>query len=283
MIREPTEQDFAAIRSWGLDKNPFRAIEDYSPLKEELRWLNADNRRSFADYWVRRLEWTEGKTFRKYYDSAKKPIGRNKWEYLKERKAWYIMPLNWDRFADPGVQRILDLGCGDGDVTQRIADWIAARWSERGYDGHELEILGVDLNRSRVENAENLVVSPHPLITIRFAVSDSAKSSNEFADRSFDYVACTGVIEILDDSDAASILDELCRLADRGIYLEDLAEYYPGGYPRENLPELLEQRGFRIDRREIVLTEPFVVEGSLDPLRLWPIIRDVNIFAERQG
>lgn len=282
-MHEPSEQDFAAIRSWGLEARPLRAIEDYSKLKEDLRWVNADNRRAYVEYWVRRLEWTEGKTFRKYYSEARKPISRQKWEYLKARKAWYIMPLGWNRFAEPGVSSILDLGCGDGDVTQRIADWIAKRWSEGEHKGHDLEIVGIDLNESRIENARKFVRSPHPAINLRFMVADGAHDGIDYADRAFDHVACTGVIEILDDADAARMLDEICRVAAQGIYIEDLVEYFPGGYPREDLSDLLTQRGFDTLQKEIVLTEPFVLEGSLDPMGLWPILRDMNLFALRSS
>lgn len=282
MKREPTEHDFATIRSWGLDENPFRAVDDHSPLKEQLRWLNAENRQSHVEYWVRRLEWTEGKTFRTYYTKAEKPIDRNKWEYLKARKAWFIMPLGWDSFAKANIERILDLGCGDGDTTQRIADWIAERWKEQGHDGHALEIMGLDLNPSRIDNAKRLVTSPHPRISMQFSVADNVNGGIEYPDRCFDYVACTGVIEILDDADAAQILDEICRVAGRGVYIEDLADTYPGGYPRENLPKLVEQRGFETTRCELVLTEPFQIEGSSDPLELWPMQRDMNLFAERK-
>lgn len=279
-MRMPTDDDFAALESWGLATAPFAAVADFSPEKLELRWNNPVHRSAHDAYVKAREEYIQTKDFDHYYKTARKPIDRRKWEYLKERKAWFICPLEWDRFAEPGVERIVDLGCGDGDVAQRVADHIAACWNRTGYAGHEVEISGYDLNASRVENARALCRSPHPLIRFAFADRDIVSAGAAEADKSFDHVLCTGVLEILADGPAERMLDEMCRLARLGVYIEDLADVYPGGFPRDDLPERLARRGFRTVRHVHVLTEPFDAQESRDPLRLWPILKDQVLFAE---
>lgn len=280
-MREPTTKDFAELEAWGLDSDPFKAFGDYSDMKNELRWLNPQHRDAHWAYLKRRDEWISGKNFDHYYRVARKPIEREKWEFLMKRKAWYTPPLGWDNFAAPDVKAVLDLGCGDGDVTQRVADHIAAEWKKKNYDGHPIEVVGIDLNESRVLNARRLVKSPHPKITMRFQVGDAVTAPLDFADGYFAYVLNTGVLEILEEGPAMKMLDEMVRLSSKGIFIEDLLDHYPGGYPRIDLPDRIKARGFSNVDRHIVFTEPFTVSGSLDPMQLWPLQKDQVIFAQR--
>jgi len=269
----PKDEDFDAIRAWGLDKNPLRAIEDYSPLKEHLRWLNPRQREAALEYIQARNANILDKNYDNYYKTAEKPIDKYRWTYLKIRKAWYILPLEWHRFAEPGVTRVLDLGCGDGDVTQRIAEHIVRCWNEKGYKGHKIEIYGYDLNKSRIVNARNHCESPHPDISFHFDVCDVAGDGVPHPDKFFDYATANGVFEIMEDGPAMQFLSEICRVTSKGVYVEDLNERYPGGYPRDNFEEMFNAYGFTLkggaDHR--VFMEPFVLEGSLDPMKIWPM------------
>lgn len=279
---DPKEKDFATIAAWGLKENPLRAIEDFSPDKLEARWKNPYQQKAHAVYTKKREDYIQQKNFDHYYKTAKKPIDRYRWEYLKDRKAWYIAPLEWDRFAQPGVSRVLDLGCGDGDVTQRIADTIATCWKKQGYKGHKLEITGYDLNESRIDNAKMHCRSPHPDITFKFDVCDAIGKGVPHPDRYFDYAATTGVFEILEDGPADIYMSQLCRVAAKGVYVEDLADEYPGGYPREDFKSFFAKYGFDLIRDHYILTEPFSLTGSADPMELWPIQKERIMFAVRK-
>lgn len=280
-MRTPTEKDFAALKSWGLEESPMKPFDDFSAFKNELRWLNPQHREAHWAYVKRREEWIAGKNFDHYYREARKPIERDKWEYLMKRKRWYTPPLGWDHFAEPHVSAILDLGCGDGDVTQRVIDHISALWRARDQEGHDIEVIGVDLNHSRVVNAQQNVKSPNAKIRTRFEVGDAVTGKLNFADRHFAYVLNTGVLEILEDDPAMRMLDEISRLASHGIYIEDIVDHYPGGYPRAHLPEWLAKRGFSDAEQRFLFSEPFAIEGSLDPMQLWPILKEQVIFAKR--
>lgn len=277
----PSPADFAAIASWGLKENPFAAVADYSDLKKELRWLNSDNREIYVEQIRKRLEYIEySKSFDQYYRKTDKPIDPTRWEYLLHRKAWFIMPLGWENFA-AGSCRIVDLGCGDGDTVQRVIDWIAHHWHRDGVSDRRVHILGIDLNASRIANAQRLVRSAHPGITVEFQVGDAVSGALPFSVAHFDFAVVTGVLESLDTPAFDAFTDELCRITARGIYVEDLAEKLPGGYPRLDLRELLSRRGFNVSRHHFILTEPFDIARSRDPMRLWPVLLEQNLYAER--
>jgi SAM-dependent methyltransferase len=278
---DPKPSDFDAIRAWGLEQDPLRAIRDFDPAQLEARWSNPTFREEYDAYYERRAAWIEGRTFDHYYRKAEKPIDRQRWEFLKARKAWYIPPLEWDRFGAPGVERILDLGCGDGDTTQRVVDHVTRLRAREARSAEPLEIWGLDLNASRVANARTHVRAQDPGLRLCFDVRDVAREGVPHPDAHFDYALTTGVLEILEDDPFRRFLSELCRVTKRGIFIEDLAEMFPGGHPREDLDRHLAERGFRVVRSHMVLQEPFVREGSLDPLRLWPALKVHVLFAER--
>ena len=183
----PTQKDFEIVESWGLDKNPFAAIDDCSELKRELRWLNPEHRACHEQYYQKRLEYIEyKKNFDHYYRTAKKPVSRPCWEYLMKRKAWYIMPLGWENIPRRSC-RVIDVGCGDGDTIQRLVYFIEKAWATEGINDRKIQITGIDLNESRLENARNLVHVTHPNISVQFLQSDMSSTGLDFPDKAFDF------------------------------------------------------------------------------------------------
>ena len=59
----PTEIDFKVIESWGLKERPFAAVEDFSHLKCEQRWLNPEQQEIYVDYVIRRKEYIQKQDF----------------------------------------------------------------------------------------------------------------------------------------------------------------------------------------------------------------------------
>lgn len=277
-----SNQDFNEIKSWGLEKNPFAAVEDFSEMKKELRWLNPENRKAYVDYIHKRVGYIGNKNFDNYYKEARKPIDKERWQYLMDRKAWFIMPLGWENIAAKSCT-VADFGCGDGDTVQRLVNFLDQNWKKNGITNRKVHVVGIDLNESRIENARKLVSSNNPNITTEFHVGDIVGKGLNYKNNEFDFALCTGVLEILEDEPCAKFLNEMCRVVGQGIYIEDLFEEFPGGYPRGNLSDLLAERGFKTEERHVIFSEPFDVEKLKDPKRLWPILLDQNIWAIRSN
>jgi len=277
---EVTDDDFKTIENWGLEQDPFRAVSNFSERKVELRWLNPEHREHYVKYIYDRFGYIGDKNFDDYYKTAQKPIDEKRWKYLMNRKAWYIMPLGWDAIAKNGGN-VADFGCGDGDTVQRLIDFVDKFWTEKDIQDKKIHIVGLDLNESRVENAKKYVKSKNPKITFEFHQADISGEGLNYKDKHFDFGIITGVIEILEESILDYFMDEICRTISNGIYIEDLFEKFPGGIPRDNIDVLLSKRNFQMKKRHVILSEPFDVDKLQDPMKLWPIMLDQNIWAEQ--
>jgi SAM-dependent methyltransferase len=276
---DPTPKDFDALKYWPMTKDPLASIKQYRPWMRWARWLNLTNIRSHFRYRKQRTDWIAKTNLEDYFDNADRTIERYKWEFLKLRKSWFIIPYHWEEFAKPDCKRVLDLGCGDGDVTQRVADFIAKEWEKTGQE-HPIELVGIDLSPSRINNCKTLCKSPHPSITFRFE-EGNAEDLSAYEDQYFDCTLNTGFFEVFNDERAVLMMKNMCRVTRKGIMFEDCIDLYPGGYPRENLGEYLKPFGFEVQDRAIQLTEPFTFFGSKDPQRVWSVLRDQVIWAQR--
>ena len=95
----------------------------------------------------------------------------------------------------PPHGRVLDVGCGTGEITARLAA-----------DYPEASFVGVDLERSHLERAAARCV---PFgVRVRFETADAL--ALPYGDASFDYVVCRHVIQAV--SDAPRVLAEIHRV-----------------------------------------------------------------------
>jgi len=275
-MRVPQPEDFRELEQWGLIADPFAALKDYSEERAERRWENDRHCRAYEEFKSSTAD-ERVDDVQEHYRDLDRPIDRTKWTYLKRRKAWFHPPLEWGRFAEPGTARILDIGCGDGDQTQRVAEFVAGRWQATGFDGFPLEIVGVDLSASRIENARQHTSSPHEQITLRFEQGDLLDGL-DCADDYFDYSLAMGIFEVFDER-FDEMLTELTRVTAEGLYVSDILEEYPWVTPRPDLPGVLAERGLDVVERHKLLQEPFTESGTEDPLAIWPMHLHQVLFA----
>jgi len=281
MSKNIQNSELEEVASWGLNKKPFQAIEDYSDMKKELRWLNSEHRDLYFKAMLNRFQCLDNqKDFNKYYKDVQRSIHKSTWDYLLHRKSWYIMPLNWEKMAQED-SLIVDLGCGDGDTVQRIISYIDNYWETNGIDSKKIHIIGIELNQSRVDNANKFVTSNNPNISFEFICRDIVNEGIKFENDYFDYAVVTAVIESLPDDASHKLLGEISRTTKKGLYIEDILEDLPGGYPRENLDEWLKQYNFHVTQVYNVFTQPFDIERLRDPIKASPIMLVQNLWADK--
>lgn len=118
-------------------------------------------------------------------------------------------PLFEQGFGPGGPTRVLDLGCGTGEITARLADlWPRAR------------VLGIDLLAEHLELARRR--HPDKLDRLEFRVGDAYHLDLE--DDHFDLGVCRHVVQAIPDPHL--VLAELVRVTRPGGSIHVLAEDY---------------------------------------------------------
>jgi len=115
----------------------------------------------------------------------------------------------FERYGLTGEVAILDVGCGTGDVTHRIAELFPAA-----------RVVGVDLVDSHLAEARRRYARLGE--RLRFLAGDA--TALELADASFDLVVCRHMLQAVPDP--ARVVRELLRVARPGGRLHLIAEDY---------------------------------------------------------
>ncbi|HED64642.1 MAG TPA: class I SAM-dependent methyltransferase [Planctomycetes bacterium] len=109
----------------------------------------------------------------------------------------------------PAAPRILDVGCGSGEATRRIAAAFP-----------DADVLGVDVHAPHIEHARSAAAKLAHRVTFR---TDDAYSLS-LPDDSFDLVLCRHVLQAIPD--AERVLEELRRVTRPGGRVHLVAEDY---------------------------------------------------------
>ena len=106
--------------------------------------------------------------------------------------------------------RIVDLGCGNGDILRRISQM----GDKKGY---KFELIGVDANLDTIAYATELSAAYNNIKYIQLDIF-----SKEFEDLTYDIVISTLFLHHLKDDEIINILNLLCSKAGLGIVINDL-------------------------------------------------------------
>jgi len=104
--------------------------------------------------------------------------------------------------------RVLDVGCGEGDMLRRVH-----RWARRG--GHRLELVGIDLNPLGIEAAR---AATPPSMAIDYRVADAFGPGLD----GFDLVLSSLFTHHLPDAAVVRFLRMMERCASLGWFVNDL-------------------------------------------------------------
>jgi ubiquinone/menaquinone biosynthesis C-methylase UbiE len=113
------------------------------------------------------------------------------------------------RYALPAEPRILDAGCGTGEVTSRLAELFP-----------RAHALGVDIIDAHLELARSRYARFAP----RLRFEHQSIFALDAPDRSFDLTICRHVLQSIPHADR--VAEELARVTRRGGYLHLIAEDY---------------------------------------------------------
>jgi ubiquinone/menaquinone biosynthesis C-methylase UbiE len=139
------------------------------------------------------------------------------------------------RYGVDGAARILDAGCGTGEITWRLAELFSAA-----------ELLGADILEESLAIARKRVAPPPVAARVRF--ERRSIFSLDLPDRAFDLVVCRHVLQAIPHADRA--IAELVRVARPGGHIHLVAEdygmiHFPAGRvdPSEFFPSAPRQLG----------------------------------------
>ena len=107
--------------------------------------------------------------------------------------------------------RLLDVGCGGGDITKNI--WVRAK-----KEGFLLDVTGIDPDPRAIEYAR--AMQPGDSSDFRFLKTDTSKLRTE--GNTYDFVICNHVLHHLSDDGVKGFLDDLSALALRRIICSDI-------------------------------------------------------------
>ena len=112
--------------------------------------------------------------------------------------------------------RLLDVGCGGGDIPRRIHQWALA-------DGFDLEVTGIDPDSRALAFARH---HHNPTKGLRFMQADSAELIRD--GQTFDLVICNHVLHHLPAEGILPFLQELDQLSSRRVLCGDIARSAAG-------------------------------------------------------
>jgi ubiquinone/menaquinone biosynthesis C-methylase UbiE len=134
--------------------------------------------------------------------------------HFQAEAAWPQESRLYARYALPAGARILDLGCGTGEATRRLA----------GLFPGAAEIIGIDLLPSMVEAARGLCGARAQGGGPSLTFEEGDGRALRFPDGYFDLVACRHLTQLLPDPEA--VLTECRRVLRPGGWLHVVSEDY---------------------------------------------------------
>jgi len=112
--------------------------------------------------------------------------------------------------AKQNLFRIVDLGCGHGDILRKVA-----KFGRK--NGYKFELLGIDANQATIDYANQLSVD-FPEISYR----KQDVLSPEFENETYDIALCTLFLHHFEDDIAFDFMQALTKNAKIGVVINDL-------------------------------------------------------------
>jgi len=128
-----------------------------------------------------------------------------------------ILIKNWPDSTNDDLNKtisIVDLGCGNGDMLRKVADFGKK-------NGFQFELLGIDANQATIDYAVQLSKN-YPQITYQKA----DVLSETFKTQTFDIALCTLFLHHFEDEVALNFIKTLNKNTKLGIVINDLHRHW---------------------------------------------------------
>ena len=222
----------------------------------------------FHIYYIRKSDEKKYKNVKNLW--SEKKLEQHSYErwLLKTFRTQYGTVLN-DRalkiISDNNFENIFEAGCGAGSAALvhmlRVFD-IRYPNSVIKSNFKKINYVGLDLNSSRVENAKKFipVFFNHYKDLINFDFSPGDLSNIKYSDNFFDFTFIPSVLERIDNEHIESVIQEICRVSKKYVFISDFFDHYPLGYPRneKELSKYFNKYGFYLDFFEYKITDTYI-------------------------
>lgn len=165
----------------------------------------------------------------------------------------FVSNRMFDKILASKPRRILEGGCGSGATAACFLSFCESKVD------YELEYTGLDLSEVRVASAKKFV----PILSkgLSYPIKDAFEvgdlTSLPYKTKYFDTTLVPSVLERVDNTQIQSLIEEICRVTDRYVFISDFYDQYPMGWPRSPrvLNKIFEQFGFHLIDEDYVYTK----------------------------
>ena len=156
-------------------------------------------------------------------------------------------------------ESFFEAGCGSGLSSQCLISFIIEQQLTRD-NAPKVTYHGVDLSEGRVVLAQkyiqNYSMPKGPLnLFCHFEKGDLEKI--EAKDQSFDVSFIPSVLERVSDSSVDAVVEQVCRVTKKYIFVSDFFDQYPDGWPRNHQVQakIFKKYGFDLSKHRYHMTE----------------------------
>lgn len=174
-----------------------------------------------------------------------------------------------DEILNSEPKNILEIGSGSGHTAAafliHFLNYVNFKSNNKNY---KITYEGIDLSFERTQaaiNFTNIFFAQRENIDLKFSKKNLLDIETNIK---YDYIFLFSVFEAINDNDVETFIEKICKIASKGVYITDLFDRYPGGYPRSHkvLESYFRKYNFTLSKHEYksITTKGFKNYGKIN-------------------